>query len=205
MPPKAKKPRKQPARKRKESSDEEFVPEVENPISTSPEPPKSKKAKLEEDQIHVIPGQFVSEHKGKLEKYYTVRETLGEGGFGRVCTATHKATRQKRAVKTILKENLSEESLADFLAEVDILKTMDHPHILKVYEYFEEELCFHLVTELCEGGDMLEYITDQDFISEKLISQIMNQLLRALNYCHSRNIVHRDLKPDNIMLETRPD
>ena len=204
MPPKAKKPRKQPARKCKESSDDEFQPEVENSISTSPEPPKSKKAKLEEDKINVTPGKFVSENKGKLEKHYKVRQVLGEGSFGRVCTATHKATRQKRAIKTINKENLSEESLADFLAEVDTLASMDHPHILKVYEYFEEEDCYHLVTELCEGGDMFDYITDSEFISERLISSIMDQLLRAMNYCHSRHIVHRDLKPENIMLEARP-
>jgi len=51
---------------------------------------------------------------------------------------------------------------------------MDHPHILKVYEYFEEEDCYHLVTELCEGGDMFDYITDSEFISERLISSIMD-------------------------------
>ena len=158
MPPKAKKPRKQPGRKAGKDVEDNELPTMEAAISTASEPPTKKKANLEEEKIQVTPGKFVAENKGNLEKHYKIREVLGEGSFGRVCSATHKATRQKRAIKTILKSNLSEESLAEFLFEVETLKTMDHPHILKVYEYFEEEHCYHLVTELCEGGDMFEYI-----------------------------------------------
>ena len=81
---------------------------------------------------------------------------------------------------------------------------MDHPNIIKLYEYNIEERNFYLVTDLCNGGELFDYILDQRFLSEQLAAEIMFQLMSAVVYCHNQGVVHRDLKPENLMLESSP-
>jgi len=87
------------------------------------------------------------------------------------------------------------------LSEVSILKTLDHPHILKVFEVFVESTAVSIVSELCTGGELFEKITKMKRFSEQLGSTYMQQILSAVAYCHERGIVHRDLKPENLLLE----
>jgi calcium-dependent protein kinase len=94
--------------------------------------------------------------------------------------------------------------LQEFYDEVKILKDMDHPGILRLFEFYEDEDQIHIVTEICEGGDLFDYIVDTEFISEAMVSSIMEQTLAAVSYCHANNIVHRDLKPENLLLEAKP-
>ena len=76
----------------------------------------------------------------------------------------------------------------------------DHPNIIKVYEFYQDDKNFYIVTDCCSGGELFEYILDQQNITESTSAYIMNQVISAIVYCHNNKIVHRDLKPENILL-----
>ena len=78
----------------------------------------------------------------------------------------------------------------------------DHPHILKVFECYQDKNNFYIVTELCSGGELFERIVKAGSLSEKKASKVMNQILLAVNHFHKKNIIHRDLKPENILYES---
>lgn len=83
--------------------------------------------------------------------------------------------------------------------EVEILKSVDHPHIVKIYEYFEDESHIFIVMEFLDGGELFDKIKEKEFFSENQSRRLMESLLKAVNYLHKQNIVHRDLKPENIL------
>lgn len=78
---------------------------------------------------------------------------------------------------------------------------MDHPNIIKIYEVYEDDKHIHLVTELCTGGELFDYILEKKRFSEKIAAHFLKQLFQAIVYCHHKGIVHRDLKPENLLLE----
>jgi len=82
---------------------------------------------------------------------------------------------------------------------------MDHPNIVKVYDYYEDSDRFHIIMEYCEGGELLEYIAKSGVFTEDMASHIMKQILSAIAYLHSQNIIHSDLKAENIMLVQKDD
>lgn len=153
-------------------------------------------------EIKFDKSSFVSYKTGSITKEYTLGKTLGTGAFGTVRAAIHKATRQNRAVKILKKSEQDEEKL--FL-EVNILAKLSHPNIMQIYEFFDDNCNFYIVSELCQGGELFDMITDKGCFSEKDAAPIMKQLLSAICYCHQNNIVHRDLKPENIMLDSKKD
>jgi calcium-dependent protein kinase len=79
---------------------------------------------------------------------------------------------------------------------------LDHPNVLKLYEYFEDAKNVYLITELCTGGELFDRIIKEEFFSEKIAARIFKQILQPLNYCHQHGIAHRDLKPENFLFET---
>lgn len=85
--------------------------------------------------------------------------------------------------------------------EINVLRNLDHPNIVKIYEYFEDEKRFYIVTELCSGGELFDFILKEGHVPEKEAAIIMKHVLACVNYCHINKIVHRDLKPENILLE----
>ena len=89
-----------------------------------------------------------------------------------------------------------------FKQEITILQMLDHPNVLKLYEYFEDDKNVYLVTEICRGGELFDRIIEQEFFSEKVAAKIFKQILQSLNYCHNQGIAHRDLKPENFLFET---
>ena len=105
-----------------------------------------------------------------------------------------------RAVKIINKKYLAQEEREKLLGEINILKQLDHPNILKLYEFFQDQKRYFLVTELCSGGELFDKIAEEQYFSEIDAAKIIKQILSAVNYCHKRKIVHRDLKPENILL-----
>ena len=92
-----------------------------------------------------------------------------------------------------------------FQQEIEILQQLDHPHVLKLYEYFEDSRNVYLVTEICRGGELFDRIIEAEFFSEKVASRIFKQILQSLNYCHSQGIAHRDLKPENFIICDKDD
>lgn len=81
------------------------------------------------------------------------------------------------------------------------LKGMDHPNILKMYEWFETESHVYMVTELATGGELFDEIIARGKLTEADAQVLLKQVLTCINYCHTRGVMHRDLKPENILLE----
>jgi len=146
---------------------------------------------------------FVREAAEKVEDvYYFTKPPLGTGHFGTVYKCKHKKTGNIRAIKRIKKDHLNAKNIESLLKDVEILKTLDHPNIIKVYEYFQDDAAIYIVTDLCSGGELFEHILKEKNFSEKKAAILMRQILSAISYCHERKLVHCDLKPENIMFES---
>mmetsp|Transcript_29265 Transcript_29265/g.33541 ORF Transcript_29265/g.33541 Transcript_29265/m.33541 type:complete len:168 (+) Transcript_29265:258-761(+) len=91
------------------------------------------------------------------------------------------------------------------LNEYYILKEIDHANIIKIFELWQDDVFYYIITEYLEGGEIYKKISTRTKFTEIDCSQIIKQILQALNYCHKGNIVHRDLKPENILFETDDD
>jgi calcium-dependent protein kinase len=143
---------------------------------------------------------FVSFKKGLITKDYTFGTPLGSGSFGTVRLAVHKATGQTRAVKIIKKSEQDQEKL---ILEVDILAKLSHPNIMQVFEFYDDNTNFYIISEFCSGGELFDCITEQGVFTEKEAANILKQILSAICYSHENKIVHRDLKPENILLDDK--
>ena len=145
---------------------------------------------------------IVSKSRGTPLEKYQIKKLLGEGSFGKVYLVRHKETGIERAMKEIVKDNNSNEK--EIENEIAILKKLDHPNIVKIYEFFTKGNRFYLITEFCKFGELFEEINkNNSFFEESHVAFIMYQLLISLNYCHKNNILHRDLKPENMLIEGR--
>jgi calcium-dependent protein kinase len=156
--------------------------------------------------LKISPGTFIQYLSQPFTSRYRVIRELGSGQFGKVYLAEHRNTHERRAVKEIEK-NRAEKlggSQSRFISEVEIISRLDHPNIIKLYEMFEDTKRYYLVSELCTGGELFDYVTSKGHLSEVLAADIMRQVLSAVNYCHRNHIVHRDLKPENLLLDTPP-
>ena len=153
-------------------------------------------------EFKLTEGILIKQSEGNPEKYYDNIRTLGEGSFGLVYLGKHKISGVERAIKNINKDkaNLTKEEERTLVKEINILKTLDHPNIMKVYEYFNTNDCFSIVSELCTGGELFNKIQNNN-LSENVGKYVMKQLLSAVAFCHKNGIIHRDLKPENILLE----
>lgn len=145
---------------------------------------------------------FISHTKGDITDSYTfVKKPLGEGAFGKVYLATEIDTKIQRAVKVI--ERTKIKNYQRFFNEVNALRTLDHPNIIKLFEIFEDETNVYLVQELCSGGELFDYIVDREFLTEDIAAKIFQQIMQSILYCHKNRIAHRDLKPENFMLKSK--
>ena len=144
---------------------------------------------------------FVQKADGKLLDSYDVIKQLGKGGYGKVYEIRSKKTGEIRACKHLSKLNIK--NLEKFKREIEILKKMDHPNIIKLYEVFESERSLYLVMEECKGGEVfdkiIERIQAKQMYSEKDAANIIQQVMSCIQYCHNHNICHRDLKPENLL------
>ena len=104
------------------------------------------------------------------------------------------------AVKTIEMAKVVDE-LHLLKAEIEILRTVDHPNVVKIYETYMDETHFYIVMEYCEGGELFDHIMDGGKFSEQDAAKIISKVIGALQHMHELNICHRDLKPENIILE----
>ena len=148
---------------------------------------------------------LVKEHSSDPYEYYSIDKVLGEGSFGKVYKVQHKISGEYRAMKMINKTstNLTLEEEEEILKEIKVLKMLDHPNILKIYEYFNTHRKLFIVSELCTGGELFDRIIEVKYFTETVASHIMKQIFSAIAFCHSNNIIHRDLKPENILIESQ--
>ena len=145
---------------------------------------------------------FISHNQGNIHDQYDISDQpLGEGAFGVVFLGTEKETGLKRAIKAI--ERAKIKNFQRFYNEVNALKTLDHPHIIKLFEVYEDETNVYLVQELCEGGELFDFIVEQEFLTEDIAATVFHQIMQSIMYCHKNRIAHRDLKPENFMLKSK--
>ena len=154
----------------------------------------------DESSISISNKLFINEISEYLpSKKYKILSKLGSGSFGNVFLAENKYTKEKVAMKIIKKANKDLLSDGEIKDEIDILKNLEHPDIVRIIESFNTRESYVLVTEYCEGGELYDQVKNQ--LSETQIAVIFKQLLSGLAYLHSHNIVHRDLKLENILIQ----
>ena len=134
--------------------------------------------------------------------FYGFGKLIGKGNFAKVHIARRKNDNEVFAVKTIDKNNLlvNEKNLMSLQKEIEVLRKIDHPNVIKLYEVYENELYVHLIIEYLKGGELLQLIQRKGVYSEKDAATAIKCVLSALAYCHERFIIHRDLKPENLIL-----
>lgn len=157
-----------------------------------------------ESDIKVNNDIIVNKVDGAPSEYYDIKKKLGEGSYGVVWKVEHKQTGLTRAMKKIIKNpRCKSDSEREILNEINILKKMDHPNIVKIFEFYNTSEGYYLITEFCSDGELFNEIVDNAPFSETAAARIMYQIFSAVNYCHGMNIIHRDLKPENILIEKR--
>ncbi|CAI4224758.1 unnamed protein product [Auanema sp. JU1783] len=136
-------------------------------------------------------------HVGK----YKLLKTIGKGNFAKVKLAKHTITGQEVAIKIIDKTALNPSSLQKLFREVKIMKQLDHPNIVKLYQVMETEQTLYLVLEYASGGEVFDYLVAHGRMKEKEARAKFRQIVSAVQYLHSKNIIHRDLKAENLLLD----
>ncbi|XP_070832083.1 serine/threonine-protein kinase SIK1 [Chaetodon trifascialis] len=133
--------------------------------------------------------------------FYEIIRTLGKGNFAVVKLAKHKVTKTQVAIKIIDKTRLNPSNLEKIYREVQIMKLLNHPHIIKLYQVMETKDMLYIVTEYAKNGEMFDHLTSNGRMSEDEARKKFWQILTAVDYCHRHHIVHRDLKTENLLLD----
>lgn len=134
-------------------------------------------------------------------KKYEELSILGEGTYGlvkKVCLINNKKT--IRAMKIISKKNILKGQSNKLFEEIEILRRLEHPNIMKIYEYFIDDKNIYIITEFCDQGDLLGKMKKLYSMSELVVKYLMSQILDALAYLHDNRVFHGDIKLENIML-----
>ncbi|CAI5798103.1 serine/threonine-protein kinase MARK2 isoform X3 [Podarcis lilfordi] len=132
---------------------------------------------------------------------YRLLKTIGKGNFAKVKLARHVLTGKEVAVKIIDKTQLNSSSLQKLFREVRIMKVLNHPNIVKLFEVIETEKTLYLVMEYASGGEVFDYLVAHGRMKEKEARAKFRQIVSAVQYCHQKFIVHRDLKAENLLLD----
>lgn len=137
---------------------------------------------------------------GKLRSIgtYTLGRPIGEGTYGKVRLGTHRLTGLRVAIKQVPKAHS-----ASLTREIHHHRHLHHPHIMQLYEVLATESYIWMVTELCAGGELYDYLVERGTMPEAEARRIFGQLCLAVAYVHDRGIVHRDLKLENVLLDER--
>ncbi len=141
---------------------------------------------------------------GDYKKKYDYIRLIGVGSFGKVRLFQDRNFRTlKYAIKTIKKNFLNVHKLQCIIDEINILRSVDHPNIVKYFETYEEDQYIHIVMEYIPGQNLLDLLTSKKYrknFTDYEICNLVTSILKAISFLHSRNIIHRDLKPENILI-----
>uniref|UniRef100_UPI00373FE4B9 MAP/microtubule affinity-regulating kinase 3 n=1 Tax=Homo sapiens TaxID=9606 RepID=UPI00373FE4B9 len=132
---------------------------------------------------------------------YRLLKTLGKGNFAKVKRARHILTGREVAIKIIDKTQLNPTSLQKLFREVRIMKILNHPNIIKLFEVIETEKTLYLIMEYASKGEVYDYLVEHGRMKEKEARSKFRQIVSAVQYCHQKRIVHRDLKAENLLLD----
>ena len=138
---------------------------------------------------------FVRQRNENFLDVYDKLEILGQGSFGDVYKVRRKNDKEIRALKEIKKKSLKVSELKN---EINILKKIDHPNIMSIYEFFEDENYLYIVMEYCNSGDLSNKMDDYGLLCEFILKYVMYQVFLAINCLHMKKVVHGDIKRENI-------
>jgi calcium-dependent protein kinase len=148
-------------------------------------------------------GTLISEKKTRITDDYSISQRLGKGAYSEVFLGKQRISGIQRCVKVTHKKNLTIANDESIFEEVRILSEIDHPNVMKVFEYYQDPNNIYIISEYLSGGELFDRIVANKCFNEKTAAQYMHQILSAVSYLHSHGVIHRDLKPENIVFETK--
>lgn len=160
------------------------------------------------DNLKVSEGVFITTSKENPFDYYENLKQIGEGGIAKVIKVLYKGNNVIRAMKILEWSKVTQTTnitSSDFLTEIQFLKNLDHPNIIKLFEVYDYEGKLYIVSELCTGGDLFEYVNKNGRLKDQEASYIMKQIFSAISFYQSYGIVHSDIKAENILIESKED
>lgn len=153
------------------------------------------------DRLHQ--GSLVGERRTRVGDDYWIRKRIGKGTYSEVFEAKHKVSSMERCIKVTHKKNLENTSNGTIFEEIKILSEIDHPNIMRVFEYYQDQNYIYTVAEYLTGGELFDWIQHYKRFDEVSAAHFMKQILSAVSYLHKHKIIHRDLKPENIVFEAK--
>mmetsp|Transcript_906 Transcript_906/g.1241 ORF Transcript_906/g.1241 Transcript_906/m.1241 type:complete len:348 (-) Transcript_906:134-1177(-) len=162
-----------------------------------------RKTKGDTGESKAQPGQIEDSSSNKsFSDLYKLGKQLGEGAFSVVKDGKHRQSALEFAIKIVTKSKLTHEDEEALKDEIDVLKELDHQHIIRLYDVFDEQQFYYLVTEKMSGGELFDRIVQKSYYNEKEARDVCKILFDAMNYCHEHKVAHRDLKPENLLLHS---
>jgi calcium/calmodulin-dependent protein kinase I len=171
------------------------------PTTTNNNPPATQLQERKTETTTSQPNKnrtFEQAIDANINDYYVLGDEIGRGGFSVVVEGTSKKDGEKYAVK-IIEKSLIQDDIKLLRREIEIMKKVSHPSILKLHEIYEDEDKVYIVMELVSGSELFDRIVDRGYYSEKNAINIVKQILSAVAYLHGAGIAHRDLKPENLL------
>jgi len=146
---------------------------------------------------------------GLPSMFYDMDQHLGAGAFGAVNMVKHKKLQENRVMKTINIAKAAQSGLPLNMLhlEIKLLALLDHPNVLRMFEWYYDTDNIYLITDMCAGGELMDMVKDHIEggvpIKQVVVARIFKQILDAISYCHSKGVMHKDLKLENIMLSQK--
>ncbi|KAH9839832.1 kinase-like domain-containing protein [Rhodofomes roseus] len=163
--------------------------------------------------MSLTPRRNKKEDDPKMIGLWKIGRTIGKGSCGRVRIARHSKTGQYAAVKIVSKTSIMNSRMAlhspsdqadrmySIEREIVVMKLIEHPNIMRLYDVWETSSELYLILEYVEGGELFDYLCEKRRLSTYEALGFFQQIIAAVNYCHRFNIAHRDLKPENLLLD----
>jgi len=176
---------------------EQTAPAAKSRSAPAPKKTSSKPAPKDSGRASTVGKHF--------NEVYKLGKQLGEGAFSVVKEGQNRVSGDSYAIKIVTKAKLSKEDEIALRDEIDVLKDMEHKHIIRLYDVFEEPQHYFMVTEKMMGGELFDRIVQKSYYNEKEARDTCRIVFSAIHYCHKKNVAHRDLKPENLLLTSEND